>query len=272
MPEKRTKDYANGRIYAIYNYIDPSLIYVGSTCQSLSKRLSKHRREINSRKSQTIPLYVKMREIGKEHFYMELIEEYPCENNDQSRAREGYHIRKLGTLNGFIECRTRKEWEAENQQYLKGYRKKRWLNKKEEVTKLNKQRFTCECGVEMSNASKSRHQYSTRHQAYLNQQQKYINILIIIYPIIIIMTLTLNNTNTLTANEILVNGTNLSDLYATKGEVGNNAQITANTDEIAIFNTKQLQNFNNINAINTDLSNNNPTNTQLATNFTTKQR
>ena len=84
------------------------------------------------------------------------------------------------------------------------------------------------------------------------------------------MTLTLNNTNTLTANEIIVNGTNLSDLYATKGEVGNNAQITANTDDIAILNTKQLQNFNNINAINTDLTNNYQTNTVLATNFYNK--
>ena len=116
MEEKRTKDYANGKIYAIYNYIDPSLIYVGSTCQSLGKRLSKHRRDVNSKKSQTIPLYIKMREIGKEHFYIELLEEYPCENTDQLRAREGYYIRDLGTLNGKIEDRTRKEWEAQNQQ------------------------------------------------------------------------------------------------------------------------------------------------------------
>ncbi|CAE7766832.1 unnamed protein product [Symbiodinium microadriaticum] len=172
MEEKRTKDYANGKIYAIYNYSEPSLVYVGSTCQSLSKRFSKHRREINSRKSQTIPLYIKMREIGRVHFYIELLEEYPCENKDQLRAREGYYIRKLGTLNGLIDCRTRKEWEAENQQYLKDYRKNRWLNKKEEITVFNKQRFTCDCGVELSNASKSRHQYSIRHQAYLKQQQE----------------------------------------------------------------------------------------------------
>ena len=172
MVEKRTKDYANGKVYAIYNYIDPSLVYVGSTCQSLSKRLSKHRRDVNSKKSQTIPLYIKMREIGKEHFYIELLEEYPCENKDQLRAREGYYIRDLGTLNGKIEDRTRKEWEAQNQQYLKDYRKNRWIDKREEVTTFNKQRFTCECGVEMSNASKSRHQYSTRHQAYLNQQNE----------------------------------------------------------------------------------------------------
>ena len=84
------------------------------------------------------------------------------------------------------------------------------------------------------------------------------------------MPLTLNNTNTLTADNIILSGTNLSDLYATKDEVGNNAQISTNTDDIAILNTKQLQNFNNINAINDDLTNNYQTNTVLATNFYNK--
>ena len=68
------------------------------------------------------------------------------------------------------------------------------------------------------------------------------------------MVLTLNNTNTLTADNIIIGGTNLSDLYATKNEVGNNAQITTNTGDIATLNTKQLQHFNNINAINTDFN------------------
>ena len=84
------------------------------------------------------------------------------------------------------------------------------------------------------------------------------------------MPLTLNNTNTLTADNIIIGGTDLSQIYATKAELGNNAQITANTDEIAVLNTKNLQNFNNINAINTDLTNNYQTNTQLATNFYNK--
>ena len=84
------------------------------------------------------------------------------------------------------------------------------------------------------------------------------------------MVLTLNNTKTLTANEIIVNGTNLSDLYATKAEIGNNAQITTNTDDIAVLNTKQLQNFSNINDINTNLTNNYQTNTQLSSNFYNK--
>ena len=87
------------------------------------------------------------------------------------------------------------------------------------------------------------------------------------------MPLTLNNTSTLTADNIVVSGTNLSDLYATKTElsdINNTTEVTANTDAIAVLNTKQLQNFNNINAINDDLTNNYQTNTVLATNFYNK--
>ena len=65
----------------------------------------------------------------------------------------------------------------------------------------------------------------------------------------------------------------ISDTYATKTEVENlnfATDITANTDAIAVLNTKQLQNFNNINAINDDLTSNYQTNTALATNFYNK--
>ena len=84
------------------------------------------------------------------------------------------------------------------------------------------------------------------------------------------MVLTLNNTNTLTADNIIIGGTELSLIYATKAEIGNNAQISTNTDDIAILNTKQLQNFNNINAINTNLTNNYQTSSQLSSNFYNK--
>ena len=50
------------------------------------------------------------------------------------------------------------------------------------------------------------------------------------------MPLTLNNTNTLTAEKIIVAG-GTNGLYATKCEIGNNARITSNTDEIAVLNT-----------------------------------
>ena len=121
------------------------------------------------------------------------------------------------------------------------------------------------------------------------------------------MVLTLNNTNTLTANEIIVNGTNLSDLYATINYVNTNGgangvsqtdfdtevatlrdkdigynntltshislidtnttDIATHTNDIAILNTKQIQNFACINDINTNLTNNYQTTTQLNSNF-----
>ena len=172
MEEKRTKEYSNGKKYAMYNYIEPSSIYVDSTCQSLSKRLSKYRREMNSKQSQTKPLYKNMREIGKEQFYIELLEEYPCENNDQLRAREGHYIREMkALLNGRVEGRTGEEWRDENKERLKESRNNRWNNIKDECLTFRRMRHVCECGSEICNGSKLRHQHSKKHQAYLKQQE-----------------------------------------------------------------------------------------------------
>ena len=87
----------------------------------------------------------------------------------------------------------------------------------------------------------------------------------------------INNMRTVFADQIYLSYstgmTEISDQYATKTElndINNTAEVTANTDAIAVLNTKQLQNFNSINAINTDLTNNYQTNTVLATNFYNK--
>ena len=125
------------------------------------------------------------------------------------------------------------------------------------------------------------------------------------------MVLTLNNTNTLTTDNIIVGGTDLSQIYATITYVDansggglsqqdiddslapliskdisynntltshislidtNTTDMATHTNDIAVLNTKQLPNFNNINAINTDLTTNYQTNTVLATNFSIKQK
>ena len=122
------------------------------------------------------------------------------------------------------------------------------------------------------------------------------------------MVLTLNNTITLTANEIIVNGTNLSDLYATINYVNTNSggisqqdvddsiapliskdiaynstlqshislidinttDIATHTNDMSVLNTKQIQNFAGINEINTNLTNSYQTNSQSSTNFYNK--
>ena len=118
------------------------------------------------------------------------------------------------------------------------------------------------------------------------------------------MTLTLNNTNTVSADRIFVNGTDLSNLYATINYVNTNSggisqqdvddslapliskdissntisthislidtnttDIATHTNDIAVLNTKQIQNFAGITDIYTNLTNNYQTTTQLNSNF-----
>ena len=82
---------------------------------------------------------------------------------------------------------------------------------------------------------------------------------------------TLTGLQTVNADKIYLEGTELSQLYASSEDITTNAvEIQANADAIDVLNTKQLQNFNNINAINTDLTNNYQTNTVLAQNFYNK--
>ena len=109
-------DYSNGKIYCIRNHITHD-VYIGSSCQPLCKRLSWHKSSINKKTKQNInkktkqnfPLYIKMRELDKRNFYIELIENYPCSNKEELRAREGHYIRELATLNKHIAGRMPEE-------------------------------------------------------------------------------------------------------------------------------------------------------------------
>ena len=98
--------YSNGKIYSVRNIIDDD-VYIGSTCSSLSQRMVKHRSDSKRLKMR---LYDKMQEIGVDNFYIELVEEHPCDNIEQLRRREGELIRLMGTLNKRIDGRTKTEY------------------------------------------------------------------------------------------------------------------------------------------------------------------
>ena len=132
------RNYQNGKIYCIRNNIDDD-IYVGSTTQSLSRRMSKHKRDINCKKREANKLYTKMRELGIEAFYIELVEEVKCDNVEQLRKREGELIRQMGKLNTRIECRTNKEYQKDNYDKLFEYRQQYYKDNIEKHTEYNKQ-------------------------------------------------------------------------------------------------------------------------------------
>jgi hypothetical protein len=67
-----------------------------------------------------------MREIGFDSFYIELYENFNCDNIEQLLKREGEVIREIGNLNKIISGRTTKEY------------KKQYYNENKELYKLKK--------------------------------------------------------------------------------------------------------------------------------------
>ena len=106
-------DYTKGKIYTIRCRTDDTLIYVGSTIQPLSVRFGGHKKASRQIKCQNILIYKTINHNWGD-WYIELYEEYPCENKEQLGKREGEVIRSIGTLNSRIEGRTKKEYYEDN--------------------------------------------------------------------------------------------------------------------------------------------------------------
>ena len=122
------KKYQKGKIYFIGNYIDND-IYIGRTTQTLKKRFQRHKDNTKNEKINQRKLYVKMCELGVEHFFIEEIEKCPCENLDELEKRERHYIlERQPVLNIQIPQRTMEEWKKDNQEHLQEYERERYKN------------------------------------------------------------------------------------------------------------------------------------------------
>ena len=165
-----SRDYKSGKIYCIRNNITDD-VYVGSSCEKyLSKRWVKHKSSMNNERDKATPLYQKMNELGVESFYIELLENYPCENSDQLRAREGHYIREMATLNKRVETRTKKEYKEDNKDYFKEYDKRYYQDHKEDHNQKSKQWYE-------NNKDKAKEQrkerYENNKETVLEQNKKW---------------------------------------------------------------------------------------------------
>jgi group I intron endonuclease len=135
-------DYKNGKIYVIRNHINDK-VYVGSTTQSLSKRWGEHKKSYKMMKERSRKIYQAIMEYGIDRFYIELVENYPCENIEQLRAREGFCIRQFDSFkNGYncqIEGRTDKEYYEENKDKIKAYHQEYQKENKDKIKAYNQE-------------------------------------------------------------------------------------------------------------------------------------
>ena len=164
-------DYSKAKIYKILNDVDDD-IYIGATCQSLSQRMAEHRQNTGRKQTKEWKFYQKMRDLGVEHFYIELVKEAPCETREQLRAIEGEYIRELGTLNTKIAGRNKKQYDQENKHKKAEYDRKRRERMGEEINEKRREKYWED--VENSREIR-RQQYQENPDKVLNYQKRRVN-------------------------------------------------------------------------------------------------
>jgi len=114
-------DYSKGKIYTIRNRNDDTKIYVGSTIQSLAVRFGGHKKHSKIEKYMNMKLYIEVNNDWSK-WYIELYENFPCDNREQLLKREGEITRLIGTLNSRIEGRDSKQYYIDNAEIIKEQR------------------------------------------------------------------------------------------------------------------------------------------------------
>jgi len=135
-----------------------------------------------------------MNELGVENFFIVLIDEMPqCQNKEQLHKKEREKIEEVKpALNYAIPSRTNEEYQKDNEEQLKEYRKDYYIKNQEEKKQkarehreknlerkreMDKQyylktsyRVMCECGTECKKFHLSAHRKTQKHIDLLNKQ------------------------------------------------------------------------------------------------------
>lgn len=163
-------DYKNGLIYTIRSPHTDN-IYIGSTCQRLSKRLYAHRCNYKSHKDGAIKYMTsyKILEFGDE--YIELLETYPCNSKIELHKREGELIREYRNVcvNVCVAGRAKKQWKIENKEHvIKQGKEYRDLNK-EKIYAREKIRYHNNIDKEHARSKKYREQNKEKCSARIKK-------------------------------------------------------------------------------------------------------
>ena len=115
MSTRRPKNFNNGKIYQLVNDIDDR-VYVGHSTTTLRQRFYSHKQAAKVHPERRV--YKHMNLMGFEHFRIELIENWPCSNEEELIAREGHWIRQMDTykngLNSNLAGRSGKAYREDN--------------------------------------------------------------------------------------------------------------------------------------------------------------
>jgi hypothetical protein len=161
-------DYSKGKIYTIRNRNDDTKIYVGSTIQSLSVRFSGHKRSSKTEKCINYKIYVEINNDW-DNWYIELYENYPCNNKEELCKREGEIIRQIGTINSIIAGRDINQYLIDNAKKIKEQQKQYRIDNADKIKEQIKQ-YSIENADELKEKKK---QYYIENADKIKQYQKH---------------------------------------------------------------------------------------------------
>ena len=179
----------NSKIYKIVDNTNDNL-YIGSTCQSLKRRLSKHKCDYKRFLKGLCTNVTSFDIIKNNDCKIELLENCEVKTKSELLAREKHFIENNECINKVIPGRTKEEYYIANKEKIKEYRdtneekrneyqkayddankekrneyqKEYYIANKE---KLN-QKFDCQCGGQYNYSHKSQHIKTAKHQNFLN--------------------------------------------------------------------------------------------------------
>jgi hypothetical protein len=188
-------DYKNGKIYKL---VSPSgLVYVGSTCQALSKRKTTHKNDYKRWKAgdQHFMTSYKLFDESVDDIDIVLLEDCPCERKEQLHARERHWIdntecvnkQKPGgrTLKEYREGKEEeiKEYYQKNKGRILSHQKNYYHNNKhikaeyhqknkDKIKEYKSQPIACGCGFSVQKGSYPRHLRTIKHIQWMESQTK----------------------------------------------------------------------------------------------------
>ena len=177
--------YQNGKVYLITD-LNYTKIYYGSTCESLSQRMARHRYSYERHlrgKYGKIQVFDLFDEFGIENCKIELAEHCACNSKEELLKCEGSYIRNNECVNKKQVSRTPKEYREEKHEYIQFQRNiykelhpdkiKEQQHKK--YLKLKNKLFEpkiCGCGKQYTPHHFKRHEKSQKHQNWLKQKEQ----------------------------------------------------------------------------------------------------
>ena len=181
--------YVSAKIYKIVDR-GYNMCYFGSTIESLSKRMTRHRRHYTLHQEDRfsrVSVFDIFDEYGVENCKIELVEGFPCSSVEELNRREGFYIQNNACVNKNVAGRTVKEWYQDNKE-TRAEQARQWkVNNPEKVREINRrsleknqekrakkaaETLVCAvCGADYTRPHRTRHARSAKHRQALGENE-----------------------------------------------------------------------------------------------------